>query len=191
MPRGSGSIGCMYTHTHIYKHIYSVCSGIVCLFTPPPPTLGHFIACWFLDQSEKLLATWLTRTRNKTDTLSDSETIPETDNNNKSNKIGGQRKEQQQIHGKIFVCLMRDKNNHKRHTKRKRQRWRDGDRDRERTAALWTAMGNGELGKISSKITEKLAAQVTKVVKKKEIENEQHALHSPKQFQTAISEYYK
>lgn len=136
----------MYAHTHIYKHIYSVCSGIVCLFTPPPPTLGHFIACWFLDQSEKLLATWLTRTRNKTDTLSDSETIPETDNNNnKCNKIGGQRKEQQQIHGKIFVCLMRDKNNHKRHTKRKRQRWRDGDgdRDRENCSAV---NGNGEWG---------------------------------------------
>lgn len=51
--------------------------------------------------------------------------------------------------------------------------------------------GMGEPGKISSKITEKLASQVTEVVKKKEIENEQHALHSPKQFQTAISEYYK
>lgn len=33
-------------------------------------------------------------------------------------------------------------------------------------------MGNGAPGKISSKITEKLASQVTKVVKKKEIEKE-------------------
>lgn len=64
------------------------------------------------------------------------------------------------------------------------------ERELQRCERQW-GMGNGELGKISSKITEKLAAQVTKVVKKKEIENEQHALHSPKQFQTAISEYYK